>query len=90
MVNCKVSAGVSLSEEPTEGQKEAADLVSGSGGMTMTKDLGYANGWNGKMPEIIGECESKGHTRYEQNIGRCLHEYGCEICAYKYYVDSSD
>ena len=30
MVNCKVSAGVSLGEEPTEGQKEAADPISGS------------------------------------------------------------
>ena len=33
MVNCKVSAGVSLGEEPTEGQKEAAGLVSGSRGV---------------------------------------------------------
>jgi len=51
--------------------------------------LGYANGWD-KTPEIVHECREKGHLGYAGNVGRCLTEYGCEVCGYKYLVDSSD
>lgn len=55
----------------------------------MTKDLGYANGWE-DTPEIVEQCEAEGHSQYKQGVGRCLMEYGCWICDYKYLVDSSD
>lgn len=50
------------------------------------KDLGYANSWK-ETPEIVERCKCVGWIR---NIGRCLNEYGCSICGYKYIVDSSD
>lgn len=59
-----------------------------------TIDLGYANGWVGrdgkiKLPEIVKICEKKGHVKQRTTVGRCLTEYSCEICGYKYLVDSS-
>ena len=53
------------------------------------EDLGYANGWD-KTPEIIKECEQKGHREEVRNVGRCLTEYSCAICGYKYTIDSGD
>jgi hypothetical protein len=51
------------------------------------KSLGYANGWGDSTPELVAKCE---HVGYTKNIGNCLNEFGCEICGYKYLVDSSD
>lgn len=53
------------------------------------RDLGYANGWK-ETPEIVKECEKKGHVKYSQNVGKCLTEHGCGACHYIYLVDSSD
>jgi hypothetical protein len=52
-------------------------------------DLGYANGWR-DTPEEVQKCNDLGHRGYSINRGNCLNEYGCEICGYKYLVDSSD
>jgi len=52
-------------------------------------DLGYANGWK-ETPEIVRNCKQQGHIQYSQNVGKCLTEYGCGACHYKYLVDSSD
>jgi len=61
------------------------------------KDLGYANGWR-ETPEIVEKCgathdrgdQGEKHRFYSKNVGRCLNEYGCLTCGYKYLVDSSD
>lgn len=53
------------------------------------KSLGSANGWS-KTPQIVLDCEKAGHELQGKNIGRCLNEYSCPICGYKYTVDSSD
>lgn len=53
------------------------------------KDLGYANGWI-ETPEIVKKCNQLGHRGYSINRGKCLNEYGCERCGYKYLIDSSD
>jgi len=55
----------------------------------MMQDLGYVNGWE-KTPDIVHECREKGHLGYRKTVGNCLREIGCEICAYKYLIDSSD
>lgn len=57
-------------------------------------DLGYANGW-AETPDIIKVCREKRlsgeeHDVWSNNRGRCLNEYGCDTCGYKYTVDSSD
>lgn len=52
-------------------------------------DLGYANGW-GEAPEIVKQCKKEGHYVKSENLGNCLNMYTCEICKYKYKVDSSD
>lgn len=49
-------------------------------------DLGFANGWK-NTPEIVRNCT---HGQYREAVGSCLTEYGCEVCGYKYLVDSSD
>lgn len=52
--------------------------------------LGYANGWErGKTPEIVIECDKLGHQRWSRKSGNCETEFGCEICHYHYFVDSS-
>ncbi len=53
------------------------------------QDLGYANGWK-DTPDIVKKCHEMGHIQNGRNVGRCLHEYGCGACKYKYLVDSSD
>jgi hypothetical protein len=59
--------------------------------MSRSIDLGYANGWEtGKSPDIVKDCMEADHRRYSKSVGRCLTEYGCEICNYHYLVDSSD
>jgi hypothetical protein len=54
-----------------------------------SESFGYANGWK-EVPPYIKKCEELGHKKYSKNVGRCLTEYGCEICGYTYLVDSSD
>ena len=55
------------------------------------KDLGYANGWT-ETPEEVKRCGELLHSeqRWSRNAGRCVTEYGCSVCDYKYKVDSSD
>ena len=53
------------------------------------KNLGYSNGWQ-DTPDIVKLCRSKNHLTTGKEIGRCLTEYSCKICGYKYKVDSSD
>lgn len=53
------------------------------------KDYGYVNGWT-ETPEEVRECERKRHRMFTRAIGRCVTEYGCEICGFKFQVDSSD
>ena len=50
-------------------------------------DLGYANGWGKETPEIVQKCP---HREESRSVGRCLREYYCLICGFKYLVDSSD
>ena len=52
------------------------------------RDLGYANGWQ-DTPDIVKACRARGHIPEEINRGRCLNEYRCVECGYKYLVDSS-
>jgi len=52
------------------------------------KDLGYANSWT-KIPDIVKACEARRHIPEEISRGRCLTEYRCEACGYRYLVDSS-
>ena len=66
-------------EEWEKQKKQSKDLV---------KDLGYANSWS-KTPDIVKACEARGHIPEEISRGRCLTEYRCEACGYKYLVDSS-
>jgi len=53
------------------------------------KDYGYVNGW-AETPEEVRECERKHHRMYSKPRGKCDTEYGCEICKFKFRVDSSD
>jgi hypothetical protein len=56
-----------------------------------TVNLGYANGWvYDKTPTIVEICDKQKHKLWSRNVGKCLTEYGCDICGYKYKVDSSD
>lgn len=56
------------------------------------KNLGYMNEWYKEDLErdnILLECENENHELSKEIIGNCLTEYTCEICGYKYRVDSS-
>lgn len=53
------------------------------------KNLGYINGWGGKTPEIVKECQRLKHNPpQEKTAMRCVEVVGCEICNYVYYIDS--
>lgn len=52
-------------------------------------DFGTANGWL-ETPELVKRCVGKKHSPKQTGIGRCLTEVKCELCRYKYTVDSSD
>ena len=56
--------------------------------MSEILDLGYANRWK-ETPEIVTKCVEQGHIRFGKTVGKCLHEYRCGACHYKYLVDSS-
>ena len=53
------------------------------------KNLGYANGW-AETPEEVVRCQELKHPRWSRNLGRCDNEYGCDVCDFKYQIDSSD
>lgn len=54
------------------------------------KNLGYANDWGGKTPEIIKECREKKHRPvHTQTMQRCVEMVGCPDCGYYYKIDSS-
>lgn len=52
-------------------------------------DLGTANGWIA-TPELVKKCTAKKHSPKQTGVGRCLTEVKCELCRYKYLIDSSD
>ena len=52
-------------------------------------DLGIINAWK-EIPFIFIECAKLGHVKVSKKLGRCYHEYTCEICKFTYSVDSSD
>jgi hypothetical protein len=60
----------------------------GAGGAGL-KDFGYSNGWR-DTPAEVSRCKDSGHVMYYKSAGRCVTEYGCPICGFKFYVDSSD
>jgi hypothetical protein len=53
------------------------------------QDLGWANDWS-EWPEIFKRCRELDHDVISVKKGECLHEDRCDICGYKYMVDSSD
>jgi len=57
------------------------------------KHLGYANAWhapiNEPVPEIYKKCKAKNHKLSHHYVGRDS-EYYCDICKFKFNVDSSD
>ena len=50
-------------------------------------DLEYSNGWT-NTPEIVIKCRLLKHEIEIKNVSRCVTEYSCEICDYKYKIDS--
>lgn len=53
------------------------------------KNLGYANGWGGKTPEIVKECRKKNHQPvHTKTMERCVEMVGCDDCGYYYKIDS--
>lgn len=48
-----------------------------------------ANGWL-ELPSLVTICLEKKHSVEKKGIGRCLTEVKCDICKYKYQIDSSD
>jgi hypothetical protein len=55
-------------------------------------DYGSKNGWDKGHPgwAVIKKCEELEHERVGGSIGRCAYWTQCNICGYKYSVDSSD
>jgi len=58
-------------------------------------DLGTMNGWKhihpGGYPPEYNACVAKGHRHWQQRDLLLSHwsEWGCDICRFKYSVDSS-
>lgn len=52
-------------------------------------DFGAANGWT-EPPELVKRCVARKHSPKQTGIGRCLTEVRCELCRYRYLIDSSD
>lgn len=51
------------------------------------EDCGCANGWGDNVPERVRDCK---HITVDREIGRCLRETSCDICKYRFTVDSGD
>lgn len=52
-------------------------------------NFGTANGWT-ETPDLVKRCVAKKHSPGQIGIGKCLTEVKCELCRYKYTIDSSD
>lgn len=52
-------------------------------------DFGQANSWF-ETPELVKRCVARKHSPKQTGVGRCLTEVKCELCRYKYLIDSSD
>jgi len=55
---------------------------------TPITDLGYANSWFA-TPYLVERCNELGHEVQEEKLGECLRKVSCNLCKYKYMVDSS-
>jgi hypothetical protein len=55
-------------------------------------NLGYANGWQqgGDNQKVISVCKNVGHVRSSFQVSKSIIEYQCDICGYKYRIDSGD
>ena len=55
-------------------------------------DLGLMNDWptDGIERNIYNRCHKYNHKRWSRAIRNCYAEEGCEVCGYKYQVDTSD
>lgn len=59
--------------------------------MTNYKDLGYLNEWFKNPPEEVTKCVKENHKKKYQVINsKCITVVWCDICKYKYKIDSSD
>lgn len=74
-----------LNQELTKLREEIRLL---KGGKPKVRDLGWANGWKA-TPEVVSKCLEAGHKRDDWEMGRCDHEIRCDICGYRYRMDSS-
>jgi len=54
--------------------------------MNKLKNLGLANSWGENIPQVVKDCK---HDLDVKNLGNCLNEFSCEVCGYRYRVDSS-
>ena len=52
-------------------------------------DYGYSNGWGGKIPVLIKRCAEQKHKTQEQSLRMFTRVIWCDVCRYKYKVDSS-
>jgi hypothetical protein len=83
--------GQDVSERLTVLAAVAARL---EGKMPHLIDLGWANGWGGRKPQLVVNCTLAGHKteqfnrdasgRGHDNVVRCV------LCGYEYHYDSSD
>lgn len=55
-------------------------------------NLGYQNGWllGGDKYKIVMACADSNHKRLSFSVSKSITEYQCDICGYKYRVDSGD
>jgi rubredoxin len=53
------------------------------------ENYGFANGWR-ELPARVVTCRELGHRCGGKEIGKCLTEYQCSLCKYRYKSDSSD
>jgi len=53
------------------------------------KDFGYINGWS-VIPDEVQQCMTLMHTKHFLLIRKHVTEVSCDICKFKYKIDSSD
>lgn len=58
------------------------------GGKPKVRDLGWANGWKA-TPEVVSKCLEADHKTIDREVRLCDHEIRCDICGYRYRMDSS-